>query len=131
MGRLKGIQENFQTYVLQKLTDPITNDIAAPPQGTIEERLNVYSKGYLIRFIETLQGDFPALLFLLGKDEFEQLSIQYINANPSHHFSITIYGKKIPEFIHNYSQLKEKCAYSDLAKFEWALSEVLETRDGP
>ena len=86
-------------------------------------RLGVYRRGFFIRQVECLEGDFPRVLFFLGEKTFTKAGRQYLKKYPSISTTLSNIGLHFPQFI------KEDFKYDsllleflpDLALFEWLL----------
>lgn len=120
---LKDIQQSFQSILLtpsNHVPEWIISD-----QLSAADRLAIYAEGYRLRLCETLINDFPAIAFLMGDDIFKQWCLAYINAHPSTHFSLRYFGKHFSAFL----ETRNEPLYSQLAAFEWALTDSFDARD--
>ena len=66
---------------------------------TSVERVGVYQGMYLLRMIEALEGDYPAVAHLLGTDAFADLVTRYVETHPSVSYTFNRLGGGLPEFI--------------------------------
>ena len=123
MSNLQETLESLQNYVLEESAD-IHADIAVPPQGDVQGRLNVYRNAYYIRLTEMLEADFPNLQQLVGEEKFKKIAHDYIDAYPSSHFSVRYFGRNFSEFLSTY--VRAEPIYKELAAFEWALGIALD-----
>lgn len=64
-----------------------------------EEQLGVYVNGYRYRLFDIIADDFPVTRNALGKEAFNPLVDDYIEATPSTHFNVIKYEFAFPEFI--------------------------------
>lgn len=128
MSRLRELQEQFQTYVHQK-RQGIEGKIVDAPQISVHERVEIYRQGYYLRLIEILEREFSALKNLLGKEAFESLCRNYIDAHPSTYFSVRAYGRHMPSYLANQPNIDP--LHVELAQFEWAFGKVIDAPDGP
>jgi hypothetical protein len=62
-------------------------------------RLNIYATGYVMRLIECLRADFPALRQLMGEALFDFFAKSYIWAHPSTSPSLFDLGAGFPDFL--------------------------------
>ncbi|MDR3492364.1 MAG: DNA-binding domain-containing protein [Gammaproteobacteria bacterium] len=115
---LRQLQINFQDFLLEKKS-VIENEI-------VENRLSIYHQAYYLRLQEALQQDFKVLTQMLGRDEFNQFTRNFIVKYPSHFRSIRWYGKKLSEFMGENS-LPEYLI--EMAEFEWLLTESFDAAD--
>lgn len=126
MKTLKELQEGMQAFVLEKNTD-VAEDIIKPEDMDSVARLQVYRNAYYLRLIEILEGDYTVLYHLMGKEAFDAMACDYLDAFPSHHFSIQHVGKHLAKFLKNTDHIDS--SYSELAEFEWAIHEALYAED--
>lgn len=128
MSNLRELQEQFQTYIHQQKKG-IENKIIDAPQISVKERVDIYREGYYLRLIDILEREFSALRNLLGKEQFDALCHEYIDAYPSTHFSVRTYGKNMVTFLSNRPNTDP--LHVELAKFEWPFGKVIDAPDGP
>jgi hypothetical protein len=62
-------------------------------------RLNIYATGYVMRLLECLRADFPALRQLMGDALFDFFAKSYIWAHPSTSPSLFDLGAGFPDFL--------------------------------
>jgi hypothetical protein len=62
-------------------------------------RLGIYATGYVMRLVECLRADFPALRNLMGEALFDFFAKSYIWAHPSTSPSLFDLGAGFPEFL--------------------------------
>lgn len=123
---LRELQEQFQAYVLQDKPDIL--QLIATQGANPKERINIYSKGYLLRLLEILEKDFPNFKKYIGEEEFDKLGRNYIKNYPSDNFNICIFSRHLTHFI---EKTLDQPHWSELVQFEWALSCVLDSPDAP
>ena len=95
------------------------------------ERMFVYAEAIRLRFLEVLGEDYPGLHALAGDDEFRTLGLAYAAAHPSNHPSIRWFGRHLPEFLHSATPWRNHPILGEMARFEWAKSELLDAADSP
>ncbi|MFO1519927.1 MAG: DNA-binding domain-containing protein [bacterium] len=93
------------------------------------ERLDIYADMYFYRIRDALKEDFPATLKTIGEIRFHNLITEYLLKHPSTHFSLRYAGRHLPRFLEKHPLLKKWPYLSDLARFEWALSESFDAAD--
>lgn len=128
MSSLKNLQEQFQDFVLQDNRDFVSR-VSTLDKTSGEAGLNVYQNGYYLRLLEILEYDYPKLRKMIGDDTFYAWGRAYIQAYPSHQFSIRHFGKNFDQFLKNNSQADP--IHRELAQFEWYLEVVMDTKDAP
>jgi hypothetical protein len=62
-------------------------------------RLNIYASGYIMRLLECLRADFPALRSLMGDALFDFFAKSYIWTHPSTSPSLFDLGAGFPDFL--------------------------------
>lgn len=89
------------------------------------EQADIYREMFLTRHIDCLADDFPALLWLLGPEDFERVAIAYLMAHPPSSFSLNELGASLPRFLAQRSRSSVPSTLAvDLARFEWAIAEA-------
>ena len=125
MNRLRRLQEDFQLHVLvpgertetqtaTKMETQVVSTAGAPAA----ERLDIYVAAYRLRLLEALATDFSGLHTLTGDEQFDQLGRAYIDACPSHHFSLRWYGHGVAEFLQRTPPYAEYPVLAEMAEFE-------------
>ena len=94
------------------------------------ERVGVYQGMYLLRMIEALEGDYPAVAHFLGADEFADLVTRYAAAHPSTSYTFNRFGRRFPEFIRK-TRVRGKAFVADLARLELSVTEVFDAPASP
>ncbi|WP_052682203.1 HvfC/BufC N-terminal domain-containing protein [Saccharothrix sp. ST-888] len=52
------------------------------------QRLDIYRRGYRLRLLETMRGLHPGLRALLGPELFDDFALDYLDARPSHSYTL-------------------------------------------
>lgn len=125
-GALRSLQERLHAYLLNPAGVDMVDLVVSTPRASAEVRLNIYAESYRLRLIEALETDFPALYALLGEEEFARLGRAYIDAYPSHHFSIRWFGQHLSCFLTETLPYQEQPWLYEMAAFEWALGEAFD-----
>jgi len=128
MTVLRDLQEAMQACVLENDLS-VSDAIIEPGNMTVEQRLRVYRNGYYFRLVEILVGDFTVLHAIMGEAAFSAMARDYLDAYPSHHFSVRTVGCHLVAFLKNTKDC-DPC-YRELAAFEWALNQALFAREMP
>ena len=140
MKQLAKLQHTFQDCVLQPGKPASTAWVSASGRAAPETQLSIYSHAYRARLKEVLANDFPAMLLAIGDDHFDQLADDYIDAHPSHYFSLRDFGRDLPGFLANLIQQQDQNIHRDiqwqelpwlyeLGLFEWTLGQAFDTAD--
>lgn len=128
MQALRELEKNFQTHVLSG-DHAVDSAITGNTAEQVATRLAVYSNGYRWRLLEVLELDYRLLAKLLGEKAFDQLGFEYIDAYPSHSFSIDIFAQYLPQFLTEKKPYCEQLHLSELADFIWALNVAIDAAD--
>ncbi len=94
-----------------------------------EARLDIYRNAYRWRLQGALMENFPALHTLAGDELFEQISLAYIAAHPSQHYSIRYFGHRLSDFLSTHESWREQRVLAEMATFEWALRHAFDAAD--
>ncbi|MEX1243779.1 MAG: DNA-binding domain-containing protein [Thermoanaerobaculia bacterium] len=93
---------------------------------TAAERVGVYQGMYLLRMVEALEGDYPAVAHFLGHEEFADLVTRYVGAHPSASYTLNRLGRHFPAFIRQSRNVRKRAFVADLARLELAVTEVFD-----
>jgi len=115
------------------LLDPADIGRVVRPSATLTslERVGVYQEMYLLRMVEALQNDYPAVAHFLGDHRFADLVTRYVQAHPSTSYTLNRLGDRFPEFIRASSGIRRRAFVSDLARLELAVTEVFDAPETP
>jgi hypothetical protein len=78
------------------MADAVVTGSAALPA---DERLRIYSHGYVLRLIECLRADFPVLRALVGDTVFDLFATAYLAERPSRSPSLYDLGAGFADFL--------------------------------
>jgi hypothetical protein len=126
--KLADLQRAFQSRVLFGASD-IESLVACTPQFDAKTRLSIYEDAFPLRLCEALTAIYPALRYALGEAEFFRVTRTFARAFPPTHFSIRYYGGHLASFIALvFTEVRAK-VLSEIARWEWALSEAFDAAD--
>jgi len=125
MNHLRELQLRFQNYLIGGSED-IEQDIISTENAIAEHRLGTYYNAYRIRLIDCLAVDYSALEKYLGRENFENLALDYLRHYPSRHPSVRWFGKHLPEYLQQHYQGDEQEFLQELASYEWAQATVFD-----
>ena len=111
-------------------TAQIAAQIAKPNDRlTSFERLEIYSRMYWFRVLDSLYEDCPGLRAALGQLRFMKLIEAYLVKYPSRSFTLRNLPSRLARFIREEPQWTQPHAAlcHDLARFEWARIEVFDS----
>ena len=95
------------------------------------ERIGVYQAMYLLRMVEALEGDFPAVAHFLGAGAFADLVTRYVAKHPSASYTFNRLGDSFPEFVHASKRVPRHGFVADLARLERMVTEVFDAPQSP
>jgi len=91
-----------------------------------EERLKVYTEGYIERLCKATKSDYPTLEHYLGPNQFDYLVNQYVKHTKSIIWDLNLYPYQFCEFLKNHIDNQSGI---DLAILESAIAEVFWLED--
>lgn len=97
----------------------------------VARRLAVYHNAYRLRLAEALGADFPVLRGLLGEAAFQQLTADYLIAQPSRSFTLRDFGAVLPAFLGRHARYRRRPWLRATAAFEWTLLAAFDAADAP
>lgn len=89
----------------------------------------IYKNAYQLRLIETLTADYPVLASLLGTEQFNELSVEYLSEYPSTSFTLRHFGQHLSQFLKQDTIYKKQPYLAEMAGFEWQLTDVFDIAD--
>lgn len=128
MNDFQMLQTDFQDYLLQKNTR-IETAVVSTEKVSAKTRLAIYADAYRLRLQEALERDYPALLHAMGANAFAQLAEAYCLRHPSQFRSVRWFGRYLPLFLQSQPPYSARSVLSDIARFEWALTEAFDALD--
>lgn len=129
MKQLADLQHTFQNCVLVPSKDTPPTWVSASGRATPETQVSIYAHAYRARLKEVLGNDFPAVLMAISNEQFDTLAEDYIEAHPSHYFSLRDFGCHMPTFIPQHSAYNDMPWLNELAIFEWTLGQAFDAAD--
>lgn len=130
MAKLTQVQGDFQQYLLRGETS-IEQHVLGTERVSVATRLEIYGGGYGARLTEALETTFPVLAQLLGEGDFAELAGAYIRSHDSTFASIRYYGGALAEFLARDPAYAEIPVLSELARWEWMMTETFDAADAP
>lgn len=104
---------------------PISGWIRARDEDMAVQRLNVYAEMYFYRLFEVLQEDYEFVQKAIGPGHFHNLIVDYLLAHPSKSTSLYYLGRKMPQFLKEYTRTAIEPWIVDLAHLECALTATI------
>lgn len=95
------------------------------------ERLEIYSRSYWYRLLDSLYEDFPGLRAVLGQRAFERLAKAYLTDRPSASWTMRNLGSRLEEWLRaNPAHAGDRLALAlDMIRLEWAHTEAFDAKD--
>lgn len=143
MSTLRELQYRMATAVMHPLTEKdetpkrLKNEAAAiiAPNDRLSslERLEIYSRSYWFRVLDSLVEDFPGVRAIVGVKEFHAMSRDYLTEHPSRSFTLRNLGSHFVEWLERNPQRLGPHADMalDMARLEWAHIEAFDAADKP
>ena len=95
------------------------------------ERLEIYSRSYWFRILDSLYDDFPGLRAVLGERDFRRLSRAYLADCPSRSFTLTLrdLGSRLEDWLQGNPQYagNRHALALDMVRLEWAHIEAFDS----
>jgi hypothetical protein len=93
------------------------------------ERLEIYSRSYWFRILDSLYDDFPGLRAVLGERAFRRLSRAYLADCPSRSFTLRDLGSRLVEWLERNPQCggNRPTLALDMVRLEWAHIEAFDS----
>ncbi len=128
-----------QTRMASAIFAPLTRSDRIDPEAdaayikpsrrmTAAARLEIYSRSYWFRILDSLYEDFPGLRTVIGERAFHRLSRAYLNDCPSRSFTLRDLGSRLPEWLQrnpSYGGNRPALAI-DMSRLEWAHTEAFD-----
>jgi hypothetical protein len=94
-----GIDSPGARSVIDVAIDHVEQVICRSSAQTSIERLHVYANAYFARLLEVLASEFPALVYALGEDLFQDFAFGYLQQFPSQSYTLSDLSAKFPEYL--------------------------------
>ena len=100
---------------------------------TAFDRLEIYSRSYWSRVLDSLRDDFPGLAMVLGETGFQRLARSYLSACPSERFTLRDLGSRLETWLGaNPEQAGRNMQLAlDMVRLEWAHIEAFDSMVEP
>lgn len=98
---------------------------------TSRERLEIYSRSYWYRLLDSLYEDFPGLRAVLGQRGFQKLAGAYLTDRPSESWTLRNLGSRLEEWLRrNPAFAGDRLSLAlDMIRLEWAHIEAFDAAD--
>lgn len=86
------------------------------------ERLEIYSRSYWCRLLDSLRDDFPGLASILGGNAFDRLAKAYLADCPSRSFTLRDLGSQLEAWLQKHPRYSggHRVLALDMVQLEWA-----------
>jgi len=132
----------LQKQMAAALMRPLTAGDHIDPQAPVDyikpndrltslERLEIYSRSYWYRLLDSLYEDFPGLRAVLGQRAFERLAKAYLTDRPSASWTMRNLGSRLEEWLRrNPAFAGDRLALAlDMIRLEWAHIEAFDEKE--
>ncbi len=135
---LLALQKRMAAAVMRPLVAGDRIDPQAPvdyikPNGRLTslEHLEIYSRSYWYRLLDSLYEDFPGLRAVLGQRAFERLAKAYLTERPSASWTLRNLGSRLEEWLQrNPTFAGDRLDLArDMIRLEWAHIEAFDQAD--
>jgi hypothetical protein len=129
-----------QARMARAIFEPLTSSDRIIPSADAEyikpndrltsaERLEIYSRSYWFRILDSLYDDFPGLRAVLGRRAFHLLSRAYLADCPSRSFTLRDLGSRLEDWLQrNPKYAGDRHALAlDMVRLEWAHIEAFDS----
>jgi hypothetical protein len=134
MSHLRDLQRRFQDYLIDG-SEAIEKDITNTEGALAKHRLATYYNAYRIRLIDSLAVDFSALEQYLGRESFENMTLDYLQHFPSTQPSVRWFGQHFADYLADYpapsNNVEDANFVHELAQYEWLQTTVFDAADSP
>ncbi len=143
MSSLRELQHRFAAAVMHPLTaqEESPRRLSSEAQAIIKpndrltslERLEIYSRSYWFRVLDSLAEDFPGVRAILGSKTFHALSKEYLAQHPSTSFTLRDLGSHFVSWLErNQLRLAPHAELTlEMARLEWAHMEAFDAAQRP
>jgi hypothetical protein len=95
-------------------------------------QLNIYREQFWLRHTSSLVEDFPGVSGILGQEAWEPLAETYLQKYPPDSWTLRDLGNRFPEHVAACSELPHHALCVDMARLEWAYTELFDApNSGP
>jgi hypothetical protein len=104
------------------------------PSPTLKphQRIQIYNQQYWWRLLNTLHTNFPLVTRLFGRIAFnEEIAIPYLLRYPPDHWSLSGLGEKLPIWISNCYEKKDKNLVLHTTDLDWAFIQCFLSPESP
>jgi hypothetical protein len=115
--------------------DPATAPDYIKPNDrlTARDRLEIYSRSYWYRLLDSMYEDFPGLRAVLGQRAFARLAQAYLAEKPSESWTLRNLGSRLEEWLRAHPGFAQKrlALALDMIRLEWAHIEAFDNGAEP
>jgi hypothetical protein len=127
MSELARLQHAFQRALLTHDRDALLRWAADDDPQRLSSRLAIYEHAYRSRLQAALESNYPLFARWLGTQAFTLIAQDFIDAQPSQHFSIRSFGESLPQALAQWFGNRPEIA--EFARWEWNLGSCFDAAD--
>lgn len=109
-----------------KLMSDEAKDVILPSNKlSSDQRIQIYNQQYWWRLLSILQENFPTLTRIFGYADFNHsIGMPFLTKYPSRHWSLSLLGKYLPNWVDEYYVGQDKILISSIAEIDWAYQDL-------
>ncbi|WP_430396897.1 DNA-binding domain-containing protein [Ferrovibrio sp.] len=109
--------------------DALLDPDAAAPAGLADRRFTIYRNNVQASLAAALEARFPVIRRLVGDEFCRALMLSFLRTAPPNGPVLARYGAGLADFLENFPPARELPYLADMARLEWARSEVYHAAD--
>jgi hypothetical protein len=95
------------------------------------EQLEIYRQQFWLRHTAALLEDYPGVSGILGQAQWEALAESYLSEIPPQGWTLRDLGASLAEHVARREQTPDQALCVDMARLEWAYTEVFDAAESP
>ena len=129
MPRLDDVQSHFRDAVIFGNSGAVATELIGGSNP--EKRLVIHQRNYRTSLVEALLMKFPATGWLLGTPVLLEAAKRFVQENPPATPCIAEYGAAFPNFLTQWTEIRDIPYVSEFVQLEWYVGKVAIAADVP